>query len=80
MKTLKIWGGGGGLRMQKILGGGGIVCSNLYKMWEGERYDVHNSRGERGGFCISWGGVGSFYLRICRGGGVNCTSGPPYLP
>ena len=23
------------------------------------------------------GGVGSFYLRICRGGGVNCTSGPP---
>ena len=24
------------------------------------------------------GGGGSFYLRICRGGGVNCTSGPPY--
>ena len=25
------------------------------------------------------GGGGSFYLRICRGGGVNCTSGPPYI-
>ena len=28
--------------------------------------------------CVFLGGVGSFYLRICRGRGVNCTSGPPY--
>ena len=34
--------------------------------------------GGRGRFCVSWGGGGSFYLKICRGGGVNCTSGPPY--
>ena len=36
--------------------------------------------GGRGGGFAFHGGVGSFYLRICRGGGVNCTSGPPYLP
>ena len=34
--------------------------------------------GERGGGVAFHGGVVvSFYLRICRGGGVNCTSGPP---
>ena len=70
-------GGGGSLYHCVTSGGGGIVCTSLYKMWEGGSYDVHNCGGERGRFCVSWG-VGSFYLRICRGGGVNCTSGPPY--
>ena len=50
---------GGGVSLYHCVtcgGGGGIVCTSLYKMWEGERYDVHNCGGERGGFCVSWGG------------------------
>ena len=50
-------------------GGAGIVCTSLYKMSEGGRYDVHNCGGGGGGVGFAFhGGVGSFYLRICRGG------------
>ena len=50
-------------------GGGGLVCTSLYKMWEGGRYDVHNCGGERGRFCVSWGGWGLFTSEFVGGEG-----------
>ena len=44
----KLYRWGGSLYHCVTCGGGGIVCTGLYKMSEGGRYDVHNCGGGEG--------------------------------
>ena len=55
---------GGGVSLYHCVtcwGGGGIVCTSLYKMWAGGRYDVHNCGGGGRGVDFAFHG-GQLYL------------------
>ena len=76
----------GGVIFFKSIGGGVVYATcwgvgySLYKFVQNVRgtgYSLYNSWRGWGVGCVFPGGVGSIYLRICRGRGVNCTSGPP---
>ena len=51
------------------MGGRGIVGTSLYKMWEGERYDVHNCGGGGEGGGAFHGGGGLFTSEFVGGEG-----------